>query len=127
MGDALIDRLVKAGITFELLDGILALIERLRVERGLAYVLISHNLAVVDRLCESSVVLYRGSVMERGETATLLAPGSSVHPGAARRGARGRCAQACLDEGQHGITLQRGDRWVPVRRAVSASRRPMPL
>jgi oligopeptide/dipeptide ABC transporter ATP-binding protein len=41
------------------------------VERGLAYVLISHNLAVVDRLCESSVVLYRGSVMERGETATL--------------------------------------------------------
>ncbi|MCU1697287.1 MAG: hypothetical protein JWR34_3350 [Mycobacterium sp.] len=59
-------------------ERILVLIERLRVERGLAYVLISHNLAVVDRLCESSVVLYRGSVMERGETATLLS--RPIHP-----------------------------------------------
>ena len=32
---------------------ILALIERLRAERGLAYLLISHNLAIVDR-CASA-------------------------------------------------------------------------
>jgi oligopeptide/dipeptide ABC transporter ATP-binding protein len=51
---------------------VLQLIERLRAERGLAYLLISHNLAVVDRLCESSVVLYQGVVMERGSTSTLL-------------------------------------------------------
>ncbi len=54
-------------------ERVLQLIERLRQERGLAYLLISHNLAVVDRLCESSIVLYNGVVMERGSTATLLA------------------------------------------------------
>jgi peptide/nickel transport system ATP-binding protein len=51
---------------------ILDLIARLRAERGLAYLLISHNLAVVDRLCEESVVLFRGGVVERGPTPLLL-------------------------------------------------------
>jgi len=59
-------------------ERVLQLIERLRDERGLAYLLISHNLAVVDRLCESSIVLYRGQVMERGSTATLLS--RPLHP-----------------------------------------------
>lgn len=53
-------------------ERVLQVIERLRAERGLAYLLISHNLAVVDRLCETSVVLYRGSVMERGRTTLLM-------------------------------------------------------
>jgi ABC-type glutathione transport system ATPase component len=51
---------------------ILALIERLRAERGLAYLLISHNLAIVDRLCERSLVLRDGEVVEAGATAQLL-------------------------------------------------------
>ena len=59
-------------------ERVLKLVERLRAERGLAYVLISHNLAVVDRLCESSIVLYRGAVMERGSTGDLL--GRPRHP-----------------------------------------------
>lgn len=59
-------------------ERVLQLIERLRIERGLAYLLISHNLGVVDRLCESSSVLYRGVVMERGSTATLLS--HPLHP-----------------------------------------------
>lgn len=59
-------------------ERVLQLIERLREQRGLAYVLISHNLAVVDRLCEQSVVLYRGEVMERGRTRDLLE--RPVHP-----------------------------------------------
>jgi oligopeptide/dipeptide ABC transporter ATP-binding protein len=59
-------------------DLVLQLIERLRGERDLAYLLISHNLAVVDRLCETSVVLYRGQVMERGATPRILS--SPVHP-----------------------------------------------
>jgi oligopeptide/dipeptide ABC transporter ATP-binding protein len=59
-------------------ERVLRLIERLREERGLAYVLISHNLAVVDRLCEASVVLYRGEVMERGSTRDLLS--RPIHP-----------------------------------------------
>lgn len=59
-------------------ERVLLLIERLRTQRQLAYVLISHNLAVVDRLCESSVVLYQGEVMERGPTRGLLA--TPMHP-----------------------------------------------
>lgn len=51
---------------------ILDLIARLRDERGLAYLLISHNLAVVERLCEETAVLYLGRVVEQGPTRSLL-------------------------------------------------------
>jgi ABC-type microcin C transport system duplicated ATPase subunit YejF len=51
---------------------VLALIERLRRERGLAYLLISHNLAIVDRLCEHCVVLRDGAIVEAGATAQVL-------------------------------------------------------
>jgi ABC-type glutathione transport system ATPase component len=51
---------------------ILALIKRLREERGLSYLLISHNLAVVDQLCEECLVLRDGEVVERGPTAQVL-------------------------------------------------------
>jgi ABC-type glutathione transport system ATPase component len=51
---------------------VLALVERLRRERGLAYLLISHNLAIVDRLCERCVVLRDGRIVEAGPTAQVL-------------------------------------------------------
>jgi peptide/nickel transport system ATP-binding protein len=51
---------------------ILRLISRLRDERRLAYLLISHNLAVVEQLCEQVVVLYLGRVVEYGPTRELL-------------------------------------------------------
>jgi len=51
---------------------VLSMIGRLRAERSLAYVLISHNLAVVERLCEHTAVLYLGKVVERGPTRELL-------------------------------------------------------
>ena len=57
---------------------ILAMIGRLRQERALAYVLISHNLAVVEELCEETAVLYLGRVVERGRTSELLA--RPAHP-----------------------------------------------
>ncbi|CAA9543986.1 MAG: Oligopeptide transport ATP-binding protein OppD [uncultured Thermoleophilia bacterium] len=57
---------------------ILELIRRLRDERGLAYLLISHNLAVVERLCEDAIVLYAGRVVERGPTHRVLA--APAHP-----------------------------------------------
>lgn len=41
-------------------ERVLQLIERLREHRSLGYILISHNLAVIDRLSESCVVLYQG-------------------------------------------------------------------
>jgi oligopeptide/dipeptide ABC transporter ATP-binding protein len=57
---------------------ILDLIARLRDERGLAYLLISHNLAVVERLCEETAVLYLGRIVEQGPTSSLLA--RPAHP-----------------------------------------------
>jgi ABC-type microcin C transport system duplicated ATPase subunit YejF len=51
---------------------ILALVKRLRDERSLSYLLISHNLAVVDQLCEQCIVLKDGEVVERGATAQVL-------------------------------------------------------
>lgn len=51
---------------------ILELIGKLREERGLAYVLISHNLAVVEQLCEETAVLYLGQIVEQGQTHQLL-------------------------------------------------------
>jgi oligopeptide/dipeptide ABC transporter ATP-binding protein len=57
---------------------ILALVGRLRQERGLAYLLITHNLAIIPGLCEEMVVLYLGLVAETGPTAELLA--RPAHP-----------------------------------------------
>jgi oligopeptide/dipeptide ABC transporter ATP-binding protein len=57
---------------------ILELIATLRRERGLAYVLISHNLAVVEQLCEETAVLYLGRIVEHGPTEELLA--RPAHP-----------------------------------------------
>jgi oligopeptide/dipeptide ABC transporter ATP-binding protein len=51
---------------------ILRLIARLRVERALSYLLISHNLAIVEELCEETAVMYLGRIVERGPTSTLL-------------------------------------------------------
>jgi ABC-type glutathione transport system ATPase component len=51
---------------------VLDLIARLRETHQLAYVLISHNLAIVDRLCEESLVLHEGRIIERGPTARVL-------------------------------------------------------
>jgi ABC-type glutathione transport system ATPase component len=51
---------------------ILDLIRRLREERSLSYLLISHNLAIVDQLCERCLVLHDGAVVEDGPTAQVL-------------------------------------------------------
>jgi oligopeptide/dipeptide ABC transporter ATP-binding protein len=57
---------------------ILALVGRLRAQRNLAYLLITHNLAIVSELCERTAVLYLGRVAESGPTGALL--GNPAHP-----------------------------------------------
>ncbi|MBX9700643.1 MAG: ABC transporter ATP-binding protein, partial [Acetobacteraceae bacterium] len=52
---------------------ILDLLERLRAERGVSMLLVSHNLGIVDRLCDGLTVLYAGRVVESGATEALLA------------------------------------------------------
>ena len=51
---------------------ILALVRRLRDERQLAYLLITHNLAIIPGLCEQMIMLYLGRVAESGPTSELL-------------------------------------------------------
>lgn len=64
---------------------ILELIERLRLERGLGILLVSHDLGVVTRLCRETIVLYRGEVVERGATERLLLRPRHPYTAALRR------------------------------------------
>lgn len=57
---------------------IVNLLARLRAERGLAGLFISHNLAVVAGLCERILVMYRGRIVESAPRAALLA--APLHP-----------------------------------------------
>ncbi len=64
---------------------ILDLIDRLRAERGLGILLISHDLGVCTRLCPDTVVLYRGEVVERGATGRLFVRPRHPYTAALRR------------------------------------------
>ncbi|MFT4047618.1 MAG: ABC transporter ATP-binding protein [Solimonas sp.] len=57
---------------------LIALLGELRREFALALLLITHDLGVVAELCERTLVLYAGRVMETGATARLLA--QPAHP-----------------------------------------------
>lgn len=57
---------------------ILDLLERLRAERNLTMIFISHNLGVVRRIADEAAVLYAGQIVERGATAALL--NKPAHP-----------------------------------------------
>jgi peptide/nickel transport system ATP-binding protein len=51
---------------------ILALLDELRTRRSLAMLLVSHNLGIVDRLCDTVSVLYAGRLVEAGMTGDVL-------------------------------------------------------
>ncbi|MGH3410176.1 MAG: ATP-binding cassette domain-containing protein [Streptosporangiaceae bacterium] len=73
---------------------ILALIGRLRAERSLSYLLITHNLALVSELCERTAVLYLGRLAETGPTGVLLRRPAHPCTAALRPAGPGRLA-AC--------------------------------
>jgi oligopeptide/dipeptide ABC transporter ATP-binding protein len=53
--------------------GILRLLERLRRERQLSLLFVTHDLSVAQLLCQHVVVLYAGRVMEQGPTKHVMA------------------------------------------------------
>jgi oligopeptide/dipeptide ABC transporter ATP-binding protein len=61
---------------------ILALLERLRAELGLALILITHDLSVVAEACDRAVVMYAGQLAESAPVEELYA--RPLHPYSAR-------------------------------------------
>jgi peptide/nickel transport system ATP-binding protein len=57
---------------------ILNLLADLQKARGLAYLFITHNLAVVGYLADRIAVMYRGRIVEEGEAASLMS--TPAHP-----------------------------------------------
>ena len=57
---------------------ILAELKRLRAEFGMALLLITHNFAIIRGLCDRVAVMYRGEIVESGETEKVL--GAPQHP-----------------------------------------------
>ncbi|HEY1892448.1 MAG TPA: ABC transporter ATP-binding protein [Steroidobacteraceae bacterium] len=57
---------------------ILDLLASLKSEHGMSILLVSHNLAVVRRLCDRVLVLYRGRMMELADSRTIFS--RPLHP-----------------------------------------------
>ena len=57
---------------------VLEVVARIRRERGLTVLFISHDLAVVRRVCEQTVVMCQGEIVESGPTERILA--APEHP-----------------------------------------------
>ncbi len=57
---------------------VLNLMQDLQQEFGITYMLISHDLAVVNHLCDEVVVLYQGRIVERGSPTELFR--NAQHP-----------------------------------------------
>lgn len=51
---------------------VLDLIQTLRRKHGLACLFISHDLAVINRLCDEVAVMYRGRLIEQGSRERVL-------------------------------------------------------
>lgn len=57
---------------------VLDLLDRIRAERGLSYLFVSHNLPVVNRLAENLAIMYCGQIVEQRSTAGVFA--APAHP-----------------------------------------------
>lgn len=52
---------------------ILSLLERLRRDRGLAVIFVSHDLGVIKRIADRTAVMYAGTIVEEAETNEIIA------------------------------------------------------
>jgi peptide/nickel transport system ATP-binding protein len=73
---------------------VLNLMQDLQERLGVSYLFISHDLAVVNLICDDVIVLKDGVVVEQGPTATLF--GNAQHPDGRHPNARHPYTQALL-------------------------------
>jgi len=64
---------IVSGLDVSVQAQLLELLLRLRKERALSIILISHDLSVVRYLCDRVLVLYRGEVVESGDVNSVFA------------------------------------------------------
>ena len=71
-------------------DQILGLLDRLRRDRGMGIVFVTHDLAVVATLCQRIAVMYAGQVIEIGDTRNVLDSPQHPYTSALLRASRSR-------------------------------------
>ncbi len=59
---------------------ILAELKRLRAEFNMSLILITHNIAITQGLCDRMAVMFRGEVVEYGDTQSILRSPSTNTP-----------------------------------------------
>ena len=76
---ALIADEVTSGLDVSAQARIVALLDELRRDNGLALIFISHDLSLVRSLCDQVVILRQGEVVEQGESARIFAQPQHVY------------------------------------------------
>ena len=51
---------------------VLDLLAEIQRDSGVSYLFVSHDLAVIQELCQRSLVLFRGAIVEQGQTSQVL-------------------------------------------------------
>ena len=109
---------------------VLDLIARLRGEYSTSVLFISHNLAVIARMCDRVGVLYAGRLVEEGDDERglqLAAPSLHRRPAALPAAARpAQGSRSARHDPGFPARAGGGDRGLRLRRALCAGRRSLP-